>query len=86
MTTPLPPRVVTISVAQRKVIGELTRDGAENKEIGRRLGMSTETVRSHMARAMEIVGATNRTHLAILLLRGGIRVRVGDGRQRKEAS
>jgi DNA-binding CsgD family transcriptional regulator len=71
-----------VTAQQRAVVGELTRDGAVNKEIGRRLGMSVETVRSHMARAMGAAGADNRTHLVVLLLRGAVRLRVGDGRQR----
>lgn len=70
------PRVVEVTAAQRRVIGELARDGADNATIALRLGIVEETVKTHVKHAMAAVGADNRTHLVCLLLRGQVRLRV----------
>lgn len=66
------PRVVRVTPQQRAVIGELTRDGADNATIAMRLYITEDTVKTHLKRAMARVGADNRTHLVTLLLRGHV--------------
>lgn len=53
----LPPR-------QTEVL-ELLAQGLTNKEIGRRLGISPATVKIHVARAMDGLGAVNRTDAVV---------------------
>ena len=75
MTAPAP-RLAVVTPAQRAVIGELTRDGADNPTIGLRLDISEHTVKTHVKAALKATGADNRTHLVCLLLRGHVRLRV----------
>jgi DNA-binding NarL/FixJ family response regulator len=45
---------------------KLGLQGLSDKEIARRLGMATSTVRTHIARLCEKLGATNRCQLGAL--------------------
>jgi DNA-binding CsgD family transcriptional regulator len=45
----------------------LVANGLTNKEIGSALGLSENTVKSHLKRLFLVTGASNRTHLAHLL-------------------
>lgn len=49
----------------------LAAGGYTNRDIGRALGMSTETVKSHMARMSRRFGARDRAHLVLLAMRSG---------------
>lgn len=49
-----------ISPREAAVLGELA-SGYSNKEIARRLGVSPNTVKTHVARVYEKLGATRRT-------------------------
>lgn len=49
-----------ISARERTVLEELAQ-GRSNKEIARRLGISPETVKTHLARLYERLGARRRT-------------------------
>jgi DNA-binding NarL/FixJ family response regulator len=40
--------------------------GATNREIGRTLGVSHETIRKHVTRIVQKLGARNRTHAVIV--------------------
>jgi DNA-binding CsgD family transcriptional regulator len=61
---------------ERDILEQLIDDGATNIDIGKRLYLSEKTVKFHLGRAMRKLGATNRTHLALLYVR----------QQEKEAS
>lgn len=74
------PRVVIVTPRQRAVIGELARDGADNKTIALRLGVVEDTIKSHVKHVIAATGADNRTHLVCLLLRGHVQLRVEDNR------
>jgi two-component system NarL family response regulator len=58
------------------ILGALAR-GCENKRIAGDLGISTETVKSHLARIFEKIAARNRTEAIHIALRRGL-VRIGD--------
>ena len=47
----------------------LLADGLSNEEIGKRLFISAETVRSHLRKAMDKLGAETRTQAVALALR-----------------
>lgn len=51
---------------------ELMAEGLENKRIGTRLDISAETVKSHLTRIFEKLGAHNRTEALRIALRRGI--------------
>jgi DNA-binding CsgD family transcriptional regulator len=78
--TVVEPRLVTVTPMQRKVIGELAYDGADNATIALRLHLSEHTVKTHLKRAQAAIGADNRTHLVCLLLRKHVQLRVEDNR------
>ena len=50
---------------REQAIVELLRAGLTNKEIGRKLGISNETVKKHLARVFRRLGVRNRTQLAL---------------------
>lgn len=45
--------------------------GLSNKQIARRLGISEKTVRNHLSRAFNKLGATNRTEAVLFAIRRG---------------
>lgn len=55
-----------LTSCQRRVILEL-RDGALNKQIAHKLGLSEATVKSHLAAAFRKLGVSNRTQAVLLL-------------------
>lgn len=73
--------VATLTPAQRRVAAELACDGPTNEELAERLGISVETVKSHMRQIRAATGYTDRTALAVALVRRRvvIRVRIPDG-------
>lgn len=52
---------------RQREVANLLREGKSNKEIGRTLGLSPETVKVHMAAIFRTLGVTNRT-LAVMEL------------------
>ena len=50
----------------------LLAEGLQHEEIGRRLGISSETVRTHLRKACDRLGATTRTQAVATALRLGI--------------
>jgi len=60
------PRSKDLSPREHEVLRELMADGASNKEIGARLGLSKATVRIHIKSIMDRLGARNRAHAVIL--------------------
>jgi two-component system response regulator FixJ len=55
---------------EREVLTKIA-EGASNKEVGRRLGISPRTVEVHRARIMEKIGARNAADLVRIALSGG---------------
>ncbi|WP_143672688.1 helix-turn-helix domain-containing protein, partial [Streptomyces sp. b94] len=53
-------------------IARLLAAGHVDDDIARRMGISVRTCRSHIARLMQTLGATSRTHLGALLIGSGI--------------
>ncbi|TMD74707.1 MAG: response regulator transcription factor [Chloroflexi bacterium] len=47
-------------------------DGLSNKQIARRLGISEKTVRNHLSRVFNKLGATNRTEAVMHAMRAGM--------------
>lgn len=76
MTTTVEPRLVILTPTQRAVLGQLTHDGAENVTIAARLGMSENTVKSHVKGILKAFDCTNRTAVVTDCLRGRVQVRV----------
>jgi len=50
----------------------LLAEGLQHEEIGRRLGISSETVRTHLRKACDRLGATTRTQAVATALRLGL--------------
>lgn len=55
---------------EREVLTQIA-EGASNKEVGRRLGISPRTVEVHRARIMEKIGARNAADLVRIVLSSG---------------
>ena len=64
-------RVPVITQREREVL-RLLSDGHTNEEIGKRLFISPETVRTHVRKAMEKLGADTRTQAVAKALRQSI--------------
>jgi len=61
------------SLTQREMdVLELLADGLQHEEIGRRLGISPETVRTHLRKASDRLGAATRTQAVATALRQGL--------------
>jgi DNA-binding NarL/FixJ family response regulator len=61
------------SLTQREVdVLCLLAEGLQHEEIGRRLGISAETVRTHLRKASHRLGATTRTQAVATALRLGL--------------
>lgn len=63
--------VATLTARQRAVV-QLVAEGCTNKEIARRLDILEGTVKVHVRAAMDKLGVSNRTQLAIAATRLGI--------------
>jgi DNA-binding CsgD family transcriptional regulator len=53
---------------EREVL-TLLAQGLQLEEIGNRLGIGTETVRTHVRNASDRLGASNRTHAVAIAIR-----------------
>lgn len=58
--------------AVQQSIARLLATGCTDRTIAEKLGISVRTCRAHIARLMQTLGATTRTHLGALLVRSGI--------------
>ncbi|MFB8024659.1 LuxR C-terminal-related transcriptional regulator [Streptomyces sp. NPDC056465] len=58
--------------AVQQSIARLLGEGHVDDVVARKLGISVRTCRSHIARLMQALGATSRTHLGVLIVRSGI--------------
>ena len=61
----------TLTPREIDVLG-LLAEGLQHEEIGRRLGISSETVRTHLRKACDRLGATTRTQAVATALRQGL--------------
>ena len=59
----------TLSARELEVL-QLVADGLGNREVGERLLVTRETVKSHMRHLLEKLDAKNRTHAVAIGLRG----------------
>lgn len=59
-----------LSPRQREV-AQLVSRGLTDMEIGRQMGVSVHTVRWHLREAQALLGARNRVHLAVTVVRSG---------------
>lgn len=67
---------VTLTRAEASVLAELVCDGASNREIADRLGVTEHTVRSHIKRVMRAFDRPCRTAVAVAYLRRQVVVTV----------
>jgi DNA-binding NarL/FixJ family response regulator len=65
---PATSQVPTLTQREREVL-RLLADGLANEAIGRELGISVETVRTHLRNAMDKLDADTRTHAVATALR-----------------
>ncbi|MGN6223744.1 LuxR C-terminal-related transcriptional regulator [Pseudoxanthomonas sp.] len=61
----------TLTARERRIL-ELLAEGLENKRIGTQLDISPETVKSHLTRIFEKLGARNRTEAIRIATRRGL--------------
>lgn len=71
---------VKITNGEAAVVGVFLGGKTSNVDIGRRVGICEDTVKSHMKSVFSKVGAKDRAHLAILVLTGQVDLVDGDGK------
>ena len=65
-------------LSQRELeVLELISDGYLNKQIANKLGLSAETVKSHVGALLKKLGANSRTHAVAIALRDGLLAKEG---------
>jgi DNA-binding NarL/FixJ family response regulator len=66
-------RSASSALTKREIdVLELLAEGLQHEEIGRRLGISSETVRTHLRKACDRLGAATRTQAVATALRLGL--------------
>lgn len=65
---------VCVTPAVHRVALELLADRAPNWEIADRLGITEDTVKSHMKVLLKQTGSMNRTEAVVKVLRGRVRL------------
>jgi len=68
---PAPPAPVTLSTREREVLALLST-GMENRDIARRLFVSTSTVKHHVSQVLDKLGAVNRVQAATFAVLAGM--------------
>jgi DNA-binding NarL/FixJ family response regulator len=69
------PPMVVLSPRQADVLTGLC-EGLSNGDIGRRLYITEDTVKTHVRRLLPVLGARSRCHAVALVLSGQVRVLV----------
>jgi DNA-binding NarL/FixJ family response regulator len=64
----LRPKEREVLTPREKEVGVLLIQGLGDKEIARELGITTSTVKTHVANILQHLGVTNRTQAAVVLL------------------
>jgi DNA-binding NarL/FixJ family response regulator len=59
---------VTLTPRQAQIL-TLVAEGYADKEIGKQLGLSPWTIKTHVSMLMDRLGARNRTHAAVMFMR-----------------
>jgi two-component system, NarL family, nitrate/nitrite response regulator NarL len=59
------------TVREMEVLGLIVA-GASNKEIARNLGLQEVTIKLHLTRIFQKLGVKNRSHAAVVAVRGGL--------------
>ncbi len=70
-TGPAPPRGSTLTPREREILRLMAR-GHTNQEIAERVGVSLETVRSHVKNILQKLDQPNRTRAVLYALRSGL--------------
>ncbi len=70
-----PPRLIVLTPRQRAVLGHLTWDGADNRTIAARMGLTEHTIKSHMKIILAAFDAESRTAIVADCLRGRVTIR-----------
>ena len=60
-----------LSEREMDVLGHL-RHGGSNKQIGAAMGLTEETIKTHMKSILSKLGATDRTHAIVIAIRRGM--------------
>jgi DNA-binding NarL/FixJ family response regulator len=76
MERPAPTSMDQLTERQRDIVGWVTQ-GLSNKEIGRHLGISPTTVKTHLHNIFERVGVSGRRHLVLYALGHSPKTRAG---------
>ena len=78
--SPQPPGRLLVPTRRPLEVLRLLPEGLRNREIGARLNLTEDTVKSHIARLLKLYGARNRAHLVDITFRTGLFVPVlGEG-------
>jgi DNA-binding NarL/FixJ family response regulator len=74
-----PPDVTIVRVSHRQyqVLQQLAYDGPDDETIARRLGISVDTVRTHLKAAYRKIGTNRRTAVALMVDRGELILKPG---------
>lgn len=77
---------IRITQRQRDILCELIKDGPSNREIGRRLYLTENSVKTHFKRIFEELPPSlrDRTALAVALIRGTVVWHVVNTRRERE--
>ncbi|WP_329034516.1 LuxR C-terminal-related transcriptional regulator [Streptomyces sp. NBC_01725] len=75
--TPMTERPPTVSpdvpvTSVQSSIARLLVEGTSDEMVARKMGISVRTCRSHIAKLMQALGASSRTHLGALLVQSGL--------------
>lgn len=70
-TSPAEARAGLVTDREREVL-RYVAEGLTNGEIGTRLGLTEDTIKTHMRRAMKKLGARSRAHVVVIAIRRGI--------------
>ena len=67
-----PPRLTRDLSEREKEVLSLVAAGLSNPQIGTELGLSTTTIKGHLARIGHVIGTGNRSHMVLIALRAGV--------------
>lgn len=73
LTEHLPPAIPDAPVTPvQQSIARLIAEGTTDEAVARKMGISVRTCRSHIAKLMQALNASSRTHLGALLVQSGL--------------
>lgn len=68
------PHIAHLTPRQKVVLNELLADGARDETIAKRLGVKTDTIKSHVRRILGATRCQSRTELIVALYRKRVRI------------